>query len=145
MEAITITARDELGKLWLPWYIRRDDPGRLVYDIHRDHAAARSLRVREVIEHAGVREALKEKTAYAEHGPWSHLEGIAHRRRDLDVAAPIGPILAWSTAEGLLLRDGCHRSCALFELAPQDFELRIDVSDPPPGAIDAISVLRSGS
>jgi hypothetical protein len=64
-------------------------------------------------------------------------------RRSLELATPIGPVDAWYTPEGLLLRDGSHRSCALYELQPSRFELQLAVSPAPPGAIDALTSLRA--
>jgi hypothetical protein len=143
MRTITITTLDELGALWLPWYVRRDDPHQLIYDIHRDHGVGLSLRVREAIENAVVRQALEEKTAHGDHGPWSHVDGIAWWRSRLEAGEPAGVIEAWPTPEGLLVEDGSHRSCALYELA-QPFELQVQVSPAPPATerIDLLPELR---
>ena len=138
----TITTHQELGSLWLPWYVERDTPTSPIRDIHQDHQRARAVRVRDAIEDDHVRAALSVKTAHAEHGRWSHLDGIAYRAKRLELERPIGPLPAWVTAEGLILRDGCHRTCALYELQPECFELVLQVSPTPPGAVDALPSLR---
>jgi hypothetical protein len=132
MKTITITTLEELGDFWLTWYVRRDRPGQLIRDIHRDHVIARSLCVREVIKDVAIHRALEEKTAYdADRGVWwSHIEGITWWRSRFEAGEPAGAIQAWWTAEGLLFEDGSHRSCALYELARQ-FELLVAVSPAP--------------
>lgn len=74
-----------------------------------------------------VHAALAEKTAVAAHGPWSHLDGIQHWRSRLEASEPPGRIKAWSTPEGLLIEDGSHRTCAMYELAWSEFELQVEV------------------
>jgi hypothetical protein len=54
----TITAHQDLGALWLPWYVERDRPTVPIRDLHREHPRARGLRVRDVIADDDVRVAL---------------------------------------------------------------------------------------
>jgi hypothetical protein len=136
-----LTSLEAVGSLWLPWYVRRDDAGVLIHSIQL-HEYARALQVREVIEDLVVHQALELKTAHGPHGPWSHVEGITHWRDRLELDRPIGPFPAWSTSEGLILRDGCHRSCALYVLRPDSFELHLDVTPAPAGAVEAFASLR---
>jgi hypothetical protein len=130
------------GSLWLPWYVEREIPTSPIGDLHRDFPRARALRVQDALEDEDVRVALAVKTAHGAHGRWSHLDGIAYHRKRLNLGRPIGPFPAWATSEGLLLRDGCHRTCALYEAQPKSFELVLDVSPAPVGAVDALPGLR---
>ncbi len=138
-----LTTLEAVGSLWLPWYVRRDDASVLIHSIQLEHQNARAVQVREVSEDVVVRKALELKTAHGPHGPWSHVEGITRWRDRLELDQPIGPFPAWSTNEGLILRDGCHRSCALYELGPDVFELHLDLTPAPAGAVDALSALRT--
>jgi hypothetical protein len=138
-----ITTRAELGALWLPWYVDRRDHGRLIGDLHTEIEVAQALRVRDVLECQIVRGALEQTTANDPIiGPWSHRGGIRHHLEQLDPVQPVGPLPAWLTPEGFLLRDGCHRACALYELAPRDFELRLIVKPAPRNVVDVFPGLR---
>jgi hypothetical protein len=137
-----VTSLETVGWLWLPWYVRRDDAGVLIRSIELEHEHARALQVREVIEDPVVHHALERRTAHGPHGPWSHVEGITHWRERLITDQPIGPFPAWSMHEGLILRDGSHRSCALYQLGPESFELQLNATPAPAGTVEALASLR---
>jgi hypothetical protein len=127
----------------LPWYVRRDD-GEVVQDLRAELDEARALNVRQVAGAAEVaRPALTHAHPDARHGPWTHEQRIAHwvkeleQADELDLDAP-----AWRTPEGPVLRDRCHRACALYRLAPADWSLTLLVGQPPPGESDAAPGLR---
>ena len=138
-----LTTLEAVGSLWLPWYVRRDDAAVLIRSIQLEHQQACALQVREVSEDFVVRNALELKTAHGPRGPWSHVERITHLRDCLEIDHPIGPFPAWSTDEGLILRDGCHRSCALYELGSNAFELHLDVTRAPADAVETRASLRA--
>jgi hypothetical protein len=138
----TFTSLESVGSMWLPWYVRRDDRSVLIRSIELEYEHARALQVAEVIEDPAIHAGLELPTAHGPHGSWSHVDGIAHWRDRLDRDRPVGPFPAWSTNEGLILRDGCHRSCALYELRPEAFQLYLEVTPAPAGAVEALARLR---
>jgi hypothetical protein len=129
---VSITHLDELGDLWLPWYVRRDDPATPIQDIDAERAVARQLRIHDIEDHE-IRQALGWEYEH-EGRKWTHLSRIEDYRRQWEGLPGLSPerVPAWHTADGPVLRDGCHRTCAVYLLNPPDWRVDLELSDPPP-------------
>lgn len=136
VELRSITSRDQLAKLWLPWCVERDHPDHIV-PIDREPARipfAKQLRIGTIGE-------APHRAALSNNDGDDTTESVAGRaqgfrafpERGTIVIGP-GPPLApddWPRAfalddGGLMLHEACHRACALY-LADVPFELRVIV------------------
>ncbi|MBK8295144.1 MAG: hypothetical protein IPK93_10365 [Solirubrobacterales bacterium] len=132
-----IETKEALGELWLPWYVHNADPTRPVEDL-RSSDDARQLRIKDVFDDAEVRAALADVVGGAHKGPMSHLERIEQIRSEQSKAANVDlfEVPATRTNQGLLLRDCCHRCCALF-VREGTWRVQIDSEPPAPDDVDA--------
>lgn len=128
---LSITYLDELGDLWLPWFVRADRPAEVIHDL--DRSLARQLRVRDVVDDGAFRPALEEKYEH-EGRTWTHLERIEDYKRQWEGLNSLSPgrFPASRTPDGPVLRDGCHRACAVYALNPPDWRIDLKVTDPSP-------------
>lgn len=127
---VSITDRDKLGDLWLPWYVRADNSAEPVRDLDRTNA--RQLRVRDVVDDSVLRPALEE--IYEDEGRrWTHLSRIQSYRDQWCMLTSVsqGRFPAFRTADGPVLTDGCHRACAIHALDLPDWRVDLELSDPP--------------
>jgi hypothetical protein len=110
-------------------------------DLYAEHQRALALRVRETVNvnHAVLRHEHPDER----HGPWSHGSRIEHHVDQLASFEAVTLItLAWYTPEGFVLRDGCHRGCAIYRIEPKLWEIELNVQLPPLGALDTMPGLR---
>jgi hypothetical protein len=133
---VDVQSRDELGTLWLPWFVERDHPDRPVGSL--DRAGVRQVRVREAIEDASIRQALSRPDP--NDPSQNHIQRIDDYTRGgwatADEPGISPPVVAYRTAEGPVLTNGCHRACAIYQLNPPRLRVRLDLRDPPPGHPD---------
>jgi hypothetical protein len=52
-ETVAVSDRQALGRLWLPWYVRTDDPTRVVQNIAAEVEFARSVTVQQMADDPG--------------------------------------------------------------------------------------------
>lgn len=124
-----ITDREELGDLWLPWFVRRDNPAEPIRDLDRTNA--RQLQVRDVLDEPAVRPALELEDPPG--SGWSHIGRIEHYKqqwRDLPGVSQ-GPLPAFRTSDGPVLLDGCHRCCMIYAANFAHWSVGLELSDPP--------------
>lgn len=129
-----ITKKEDLGEIWLPWYVHDHDPSQPVEDLENADDA-RQLRIKDVFEDEDVRSALAQVTGGTHKGPMSHLDRI-QQISDSQVKASnvdLVEVPATRTGQGLLLRDYCHRCCALYV---REGTWRVQIDSEPPAAID---------
>jgi hypothetical protein len=136
-------AHEEHGDLWLCWYVHRSEPSRPfgppIWETVDD---AQQLRVRDVAEDARVWEAMNQPDP--NDATQSHAKCIEHyeeRYRDIDAVALVLP--AWRVPEGYVLRDGMHRVCALYRLAPPELDFELIVPAAPQGLADVQAAPRA--
>jgi hypothetical protein len=132
---VSVASRTELGDLWLPWYVRQDNPTEPIRDLHRGNA--RQLRVRDVVDDPAVRPALQ-----IEDPPGSGLSHIGRIENYREQWAELpgvsqGPFPAFRTDDGPVLLDGCHRCCMIYAADFAYWSVRLELSDPPPDHPDA--------
>jgi hypothetical protein len=130
---LQITDRATLGAVWLPWYVDRDDPSRVIKTMERDRA--RQLRVRDLSENEGIRQALlADEYEDRRFGRWNHVGRIEQKLVGWRRARSLGqgPVPALRTADGPVLQDGCHRACAMYEHGTERLRLTLTLTDPPP-------------
>lgn len=139
---VSISDREELGNVWLPWFVRADNPAEPIRDLDRSNA--RQLRVRNVIDEPVFQAALEEKYADRERR-WTHLGRIEDYRQQWRKLTSVsqGRFPAYRTPDGPVLMDGCHRACAIYALDLPAWRVDLELSDPPashpdtqPGARD---------
>lgn len=87
---ISITHRNELGEIWLPWYVRTDDPTVVITDITTQRDEARQLRIQD-IDDLGIREALERAEFEAEGQTWTHPSRIEHFRSQWEDHKSLSP------------------------------------------------------
>jgi hypothetical protein len=130
--------RDELGALWLRWYVHRDDPSEPVdlSTLQSQPDRARQLRVRDVADE-------QIWTALSVPDPnqrdQSHTQRIEHyqdRYYKAEVVAFSAP--AWITPEGPVLIDGAHRACAIYLLDPKTLDADVAPFPLPEGFLDVM-------
>jgi len=130
---VTITAREDLATLWLPWCVVRRHPDvalRIDHEPHRRHEA-RQLRVAD-LDDQRVRCAL---STYARPDGTDVLSSILILAANYAAATERVVIQcgeAFNTPEGMMLHEASHRSCAIYESGIDDFELWLAVRDIQP-------------
>jgi hypothetical protein len=108
--------REDLGNLWLRWYVHRSNPRQPFAAIWETVDDAQQLRVRDLADDR-VWEAMSHADANAPDR--SHAKTIQEyedQYRSFEAIAFIAP--AWSVSEGYVLIDGAHRACAIYRLDP---------------------------
>ncbi len=132
---VSISDLEELGHVWLPWFVRADNPAEPVRDLGRSNA--RQLRVRDVVSDPVFRPALEEE--YEDQGRrWTHLGRIEEYReqwRNLTSVSQ-GRFPAFRTVDGPVLVDGCHRACAIYALDLPEWRVDLELSEPSPSHPD---------
>jgi hypothetical protein len=140
---LTISQRDEYGRLYLPWYVARDARERVIAGpLEHWLDVAKSIQVSETAdaEHSALRHVHTDPV----HGAWTHEMRIAHHMEQMIDARRTSLLApAWDTPEGPVLRDCCHRVCALYRLDPPEWELEIELHPPSPHVLDAAAELRA--
>jgi len=133
---VSIETRAELGDLWLPWFVRVDEPAEPIRDLDRSNA--RQLRVRDAIEDPAVMPALQIEDADPHGGTWSHVGRIDHYKTEWSELTGVsqGPFPALRTPDGPVLVDGCHRCCAIYAMNLPEWRVGLELSDPPAGHPD---------
>lgn len=124
MELHTTTTRQSLGGLLLPWCVdtrNRTCPIR-INDEPDLIPHALQLRVRDVVQE-DILSALGRQDAEGEDSMEKIQSIRAEATRSVRLPA-IEDSKACRVRHGLMLMEGCHRSCALYLLAPPKFELR---------------------
>jgi hypothetical protein len=124
VETRTITERHELGSLWLPWCVDREDP-RVpirIADQPMRIPNARQLRVGS-IDDPRVRQALALQVADGGF-TLAKIDAIVSSARN-GRRPEIPDAVAFRVPDGLTLMEGCHRICALYLLDPAAFDLRL--------------------
>lgn len=124
--------RDELGDLWLTWYVQRSDPRHPFGPIWETAEDAQQLRVRDVVDDERAWEAMSQPDP--NNAEWSHtglIEEYEGQYADFEAVALILP--AWRVPEGHILLDGMHRACALYRLNPPRLEVDVLALEPPLG------------
>jgi hypothetical protein len=125
---VVITDRSELGALWLPWCVDRERPAvplQIDREPHR-HAEARQLRVVD-LEDLSVRTAL---AAYPRDDGGFILDAIVaiadeHRAGTRSSSHRLAQ--AFEVPQGLVLCEGSHRACALWESGLVTFDMLVRV------------------
>lgn len=132
-----ITTKDDLGELWLPWYVHDADPTQPVLDL-RSSDDARQLQIKDVFEDGDVRAALAKVEGGTHKGPMTHLDRIQQICEAQTKASHVEltEVPATRTDQGLLLRDCCHRCCALY-VRKGSWSVQIDSQPATSGDIDA--------
>jgi hypothetical protein len=127
---VSIVDRDELGNLWLPWFVHAENPAQAIQTL--DRSQARQLRVRDVIDDPVFRPALE--LEYENGGRrWTHLGRIEEIKDQWSEQSSVGQgrFPAYRTADGPVLQDGCHRACALYALNPPDWHFDLGLLPSP--------------
>jgi hypothetical protein len=131
--SIRCTSRKELGLFWLPWCVDQARPREIIRIADEPHRAAEARQLRIVdLTNAETRAAL---TAQARTGGGTSLPFIEQVASTYARAAQFGSLVhpgaqAIWLPEGPMLREGCHRVCALFESGADNFETVIEVGPP---------------
>jgi hypothetical protein len=140
---VVITDATALGRLWLPWCVHKEYPD---IPIHIGEEpglipTARQIRVAE-IEDERIRVALDRQAT--RHLGVSSLANITRSREALRESHTL-QVLAFAVDgdEGLVLTEGCHRTCAIFLRNPEDFSVSVDLQTPWPVYVEHPE-LRSG-
>lgn len=128
---VPITDREELGDLWLPWFVRRDNPAEPIRDLNRSNA--RQLRVRDVVDDPAVRPALELEDEDPQGNRLSHIGRIDYYKDQWGESPGVsqGPLPAFRTPDGPVLQDGCHRCCMIYAVDFADWRVGLELSNPP--------------
>ena len=107
---------------------------------------ARSVTVQEIAGASDDHPILSHPYPDPRHGDWTHQERIEHHVQQLLAAEEPVEVVApgWRVGDLLLLRDGCHRACALYRLGNRvSWRSEVLVTEPPQGNPEAAVVSRS--
>jgi hypothetical protein len=129
MTVETITDRGRLGELRLPWCVDKDTRTEPIFisDEPDRVGEALSIRVRDVTD-ARVRLALSRQSAIGGF-TLEKIEAIVARAQEVGAPPEIEDSAAFRVDDGLVLMEGCHRTCALYLIDPPVFTLRVLVID----------------
>ena len=137
----TITTRDELEQLWLPWCVAAGEPSVPVVHNPSAHPRAKQVHMRD-LDKPDIRTALEWQLVPDGGTSWAKIErfatsyGSQEKRRvpvvirpnRADSVSDNDPVLALTGCR--MLREASHRVAALYVAEVVRFELRLWISSP---------------